>query len=227
MHRREHRSMLAAGERRLLVAIARRLPAAITSDRLTLLALVSMIAAGAGFAAIASHSRVAAFVVVVALAANWFGDSLDGTVARTRRLERPRYGFYVDHIVDLAGVTMLLAGMGCSGAMDPFIAVAALAAYILVAAESFLATHAAGVFRLSFAGVGPTELRILIAVAAIRVAHNPIADVPLLGPIRLLDIGGTIGVAALSIVFVISAIRNARALYRAEPLPAASARTAA
>ena len=129
MHRREHRSILAAGERRLLSAIARRLPAAITSDRLTLLALVSMIAAG--------------------------------------------------------------------------------------------------VFRLSFAGVGPTELRILIAVAAIRVAHNPIADVPVLGPIRLLDIGGAIGVAALSIVFVISAIRNMRALYHAEPLPAASARTAA
>src|SRR5437764_1907171 len=146
-HTRENCSFLAEPERRLLTAIARRMPAAINSDHLTLLGLVSMPIAGAAFALI-PRTPWAAATFVAALAANWFGDSLDGTLARVRHRQRPRYGFYVDHVIDLAGTAFLLAGLACSGFMTPLIALALLAAYLMVTAESFLATHAVGVFRI-------------------------------------------------------------------------------
>src|SRR4051812_48516937 len=101
-HTREHRSLLAAPERRLLTWIAGRLPPWIGSDHLTIVGLLSMPAAGLAFATIqTSWLHAAAFIV--ALGANWFGDSLDGTLARVRCQPRPRYGYYVDHVIDLFG----------------------------------------------------------------------------------------------------------------------------
>src|SRR5688572_12173348 len=100
-HERDHRSVLAAAEKRLLVWIAERLPRWVTSDQLSAVGLVSMAAAGAAFAA--QPSEWAALAVIAALAANWFGDSLDGTLARVRHQQRPRFGFYVDHVIDIAG----------------------------------------------------------------------------------------------------------------------------
>src|SRR3977135_3834235 len=174
-HTREHRSLLAKPERRLLIWIAGRLPPWIGSDHLTLLGLLSMPAAGLAFATIqTSWLNVAAFTL--ALAANWFGDSLDGTLARVRRQPRPRYGYYVDHVIDLAGTATLIAGMAASGWMHAGVGGVLLAAYFLVAAETYLATHAAGTFRLSFAGFGPTELRIVLACGACYVSGHPWVD---------------------------------------------------
>jgi archaetidylinositol phosphate synthase len=216
-HVREHRSVLASAEKSLLIGIARRLPPWLSSDHLTLLGLLAMPAAGLAFAAIPLTPWAAAFFAV-ALVVNWFGDSLDGTLARVRCQPRPRYGYYVDHVIDLAGTAALVAGMAASGLMTPTIALALVAAYFLVSAETFLATHSVGVFRLSFAGIGPTELRILLAIGATFVARNPWATI---GGHRalLLDVGGVVATAGLVGVFVISAIRNARALYLQEPLP--------
>jgi phosphatidylglycerophosphate synthase len=225
-HVREQRSVLAAGEKRVLVWMAARLPPWVTSDQLTGLALVSMAAAGASFAAM-RLTPWAAVGVVAAMAANWFGDSLDGTLARVRNRQRPRYGFYVDHVVDVAGTALLLAGMACSGAMYPIVAIAALAAYLMVSAESYLATHAVGVFRMSFFKIGPTELRILLAAAALEVTRDPRIDVPGTAGVRLLDVGGAVAIAALIGVFAFNAVRHARVLARAEPLPASPAREAA
>jgi phosphatidylglycerophosphate synthase len=216
-HTREHRSLLANAERRLLIAIARRLPEWVTSDQMTLLGLASMVAAGLAFATLQrSWLNVAAFIL--ALAANWFGDSLDGTLARVRSQPRPRYGYYVDHVIDLFGTAVLIGGMACSGLMTAHVALALLAAYFLVSAETFLATHTVHVFRLSFAAIGPTELRILLAIGAVAVFLHPFSDI---GGQRypLLDVSGVIAVAGLVAVFLLSSLRNTRALYRAEPLP--------
>jgi len=218
LHVREHRSVLAGLEKRTLVWLAQRMPARINSDDLTLLGLASMIAAGAAFAAVRLTPWSAA-AVIIALAMNWFGDSLDGTLARVRNRQRPRYGFYVDHVIDLAGTTCLLAGMAASGRMSPLVAAAVLVGYLLVSAESYLATHATGVFRISFLGFGPTELRILLSVGAIWMVTTPwitIGDMP---PIRPFDLGGAIAAASLAAVFVASSFRNVRALYVAERLP--------
>jgi len=217
-HIREHRSALADAERRLLVAIAHRLPPQINSDHLTLLGLLSMALAGVAFAYIPGAPWCAA-AFVLALAANWFGDSLDGTLARVRDQQRPRYGYYVDHVIDLAGAAALFAGIGASGLMHPSLAIAVVAAYFMVAAESFLSTHASGVFRISFAGVGPTELRILLGVGAVWSINKPWVDIAGYQA-RLFDVGGAVAIVGMTVAFVVSAIRNTRALYLAEPLPA-------
>jgi phosphatidylglycerophosphate synthase len=223
-HIREHRSLLAAGEKRLLTAIARRLPWWISSDALTVTAFAALAAAGGAFAAL-PRTRWAAVAFTAALVVNWFGDSLDGTLARVRGQPRPRYGYYVDHVVDLAGTTMLVGGMAASGWMHAAMAAALLAAYVLVAAETYLATHAAGIFRLSFAGVGPTELRIVLAVGACYVTAHPWID--LAGRrVLLLDVGAAVAIGGLAFAFVVSALRTTRALYRAEPLPRRGERAA-
>src|SRR4029077_19197407 len=151
-------SVLAPLEKRALVAMARRMPARINSDHLTGLALVAMLGAGAS-CWLASTTPTGLFLAVVCLALNWFGDSLDGTLARVRNHQRPRYGFYVDHVVDALGAAFLFGGLALSGYMSPGIAAALLIAYFLLCIEVFLATHTLGTFTMSFFKVGPTELR--------------------------------------------------------------------
>jgi phosphatidylglycerophosphate synthase len=219
VHTRENRSLTARAEKRLLIWIATRLPAGVSSDQLSALGLAAMAVAAAGFAAMARWPA-AAIVVVLALAANWFGDSLDGTVARVRGQQRPRYGYYVDHIIDLAGTAALLAGLACSGLINPVIAMAVLAAYLMVAAESYLTAHVSGRFQMSFLGFGPTELRIVLAAGAIKAAYTPAVSLAGSAPVMLFDIGGIVAVVGLTIAFVVSALRNVRLLYREEPLPA-------
>lgn len=216
-HMRENKGLLAGAEKRALIWLARRLPPGINSDHLSALGLTSMVAGGLSFAAFVV-TPWASLGVVLSLVLNWLGDSLDGTVARVRGHERPRYGYYVDHVIDLAGASVLLAGLACSSLMNPMIAVVVLAAYLLVSAETYLATHARGVFKMSFLGCGPTELRIVLAIGALRAAYDPWVSFGSAGSIRLFDLGGAVATAGLAIVFVISAARNTHALYVAEPL---------
>ncbi|HLG57638.1 MAG TPA: CDP-alcohol phosphatidyltransferase family protein [Vicinamibacterales bacterium] len=215
-HVREHRSLLAAVEKRLLARMASHMPASIHSDHLTGLALGAMMLAGVGFW-LARFDVRALWVVVAALAINWFGDSLDGTLARVRGVERPRYGFYVDHVVDIVGITCLLTGLACSGFMTPVIALALLVAYLLVSGEVFLATAVRGVFRMSFAGVGPTELRIILAIGAIALRGNPHVNVGLLGRMPLFDVGGLVAIVGLLIALAFAVGQNTLALARLEP----------
>jgi phosphatidylglycerophosphate synthase len=215
-HVRVHTSILAAAEKRLLIQIAQRLPLWINSDHLTLLALAAMALSGAGFA-LARYDRRALWLVVIALALNWFGDSLDGTLARVRRAERPRYGFYVDHVLDIVGITLLLGGLAVSGFMSPLIALSLLVAYLLVAGEVFLATAVNGVFRMSFAGFGPTELRIVLAIGAIALVGDPRVDLGTFGLVRLFDFGGIVAALGLTVGLLTAVIRNTLALARLEP----------
>ena len=220
-HVRDHRSVLAAAEKRLLIRIAQRLPLAINSDHLTALALAAMALAGAGFA-LARWDVRAVWIVVAALAINWFGDSLDGTVARVRGHERPRYGFYIDHVVDIIGFTMLMAGLASSGYMTPLIALSVLVAFLLVSGEVFLATAVRSVFKMSVAGVGPTELRILLAAGALALLGDPHVNLGTFGEMQLFDFGGVIAAAGMGVTLVIGVARNGLALARLEsrkPVP--------
>ena len=218
-HTRINTGVLAAREKQALIWIAHRLPRWVNSDHLTLLALFAMAAAGASFWA-ARGWPPALILVVVSLAINWFGDSLDGTLARVRKHERPRYGFYVDHVLDIAGASLLFGGMSMSGFMSPIVGLSVLVAYVLVSAEVFLATAVQGTFRMSFLSVGPTELRILLSIGALTLFSHPIVRPFGFGPFLLFDVGGVIAVVGMLTAFVTSAIRTTTALYRAEPLPA-------
>jgi phosphatidylglycerophosphate synthase len=205
-------------ERRLLVWIAHRLPQWIGSDHLTLLALLAMGGAGASYWAAARIHPLALLGVVAALAVNWFGDSLDGTLARVRNQQRPRYGYYVDHVVDCFGTAMLFGGLALSGFMSPVVALGVLAAYLLVSTETYLATHCLAEFRMSRFGVGPTELRLLLAAGTLALFTEP--SVPLFGArYQLFDVGGVAAIGGMAIAAVVSAARNGMALYRAEPIP--------
>jgi phosphatidylglycerophosphate synthase len=219
LHTREHTSVLAEAEKRALIWMAHRLPPGVSSDHLTALGALAMVGAGGAFALVALTPWALALVPFFLLL-NWFGDSLDGTVARVRNAQRPRYGFYLDHVVDVGNATLLFSGLALSGIASPWIAGGLLVAYLLLCAESFLATHALGVFRISFSGFGPTELRILLAIGALVAISRPSVDLFGLGMFRLFDVGGLVGIAGMLAVFGVSAVRNTRTLYRAEPVEA-------
>lgn len=210
-------SLLSAAEKRLLVWIAARLPAWVSSDQLTLLALAAMLGAGLSYGLASAH-RGGLVLATVFLAINWFGDSLDGTVARVRNRQRPRYGFYVDHVIDAVGTLFLLAGLGLSGYMTPMVALVLLVAYFLLMIEIYLATAVLHTFRMAVFLVGPTELRILLGIGNIFLLFHPTTTV--LGPrLLLFDVGGGAAAAGLFVAFVVSAARNTRTLYLQEPLP--------
>jgi phosphatidylglycerophosphate synthase len=219
-HIREYGGILAEPEKRALHWLARRMPSYINSDHLTLLGLISMFAAGASFWA-AKWNKYALIGVVIFLALNWFGDSLDGTLARVRQCQRPRYGYYVDHVIDLAGTAVLLSGLAMSGYMNSFIAIALLASFMLVEAEVYLATYVEQIFRLSCFWIGPTELRVVLAIGTLQLMHNPWVHLGVSGPFRLFDIGGIVAICGLFAAFLYSAIRNGLKLYKAEPIKSA------
>ena len=215
-HVRLNTSLLAAPEKRLLIWIARRLPRWIHSDHLSALGLAAMAGTGASFWLSGSDPATGAALVVICLLLNWFGDSLDGTVARVRNQLRPRYGYYLDHVIDLAGTAMLFAGLAASGHISPAVAALFVASFFLVSAEAYLATHARGIFKMAFLGVGPTELRIVLAAGALTLIVSPVITPFGLFEIRLFDLGGIVGVAGMVTTFVITSVRNARALYLEE-----------
>jgi phosphatidylglycerophosphate synthase len=209
--------MLAPLEKRTLLWLAARLPWWLNSDHLTALALAAMLLAGLSYW-LASASRAGLLLVVVCLAVNWFGDSLDGTLARVRQHQRPRYGFYVDHVVDAAGAVFLLGGLGLSGYMSPMVALALLVTYLLLLVETFLATYTLGTFTMSYFKVGPTELRILLAIGNLVLLVHPMAEI--FGRRYLLfDVGGVIATGCMLLTLIIAATSHTRALYVAEPLP--------
>jgi phosphatidylglycerophosphate synthase len=210
-HVRDHRSLLAIPEKRALTWMARRMPRGVNSDHLTLLGLLASLAGGLCYW-LASWNDLTLIGVVMALALNWFGDSLDGTLARVRNQQRPRYGYYVDHVIDVLGALFLLGGLALSGFMTPVVAMGLLAAYLMVSAEVYLATHARGVFTLSAFGFGPTELRIVIAAGTLYLLHESRVDL-FGGTYNLFDIGGVIAIGGMMVTLCVSAVRNTRALY--------------
>jgi phosphatidylglycerophosphate synthase len=215
--KRSSTGMLTGIERRVLIWLAHRMPARVNSDHLTGLGLVSMFLVGVCFA-IWRQYPAALGGVVLFLALNWFGDSLDGTLARVRGHQRPRYGFYVDHILDTFGILFVIGGLALSGDMTPIVAAAFLVAYYILSIEIYLATYCVGRFQMSFWGFGPTELRILLATGAMMLVVKPV--VTIFGVQMLLfDAGGSVGAVGLLITAVVSAIGNTRRLYAAEPLP--------
>ncbi|HUG54596.1 MAG TPA: CDP-alcohol phosphatidyltransferase family protein [Vicinamibacteria bacterium] len=213
---RELDGLTAALERRLLVALAGKVPARIGPDHLTLLGFAAMLLAGVAYA-LSSRWPVLLLAVNVALALNWLGDSLDGTLARHRRRTRPRYGFYVDHVVDAFGAVFLLLGLAASGWVTPALAVALLLAYLLLCVNIALAASSRGIFKISYGALGGTELRILLAAANAAAWAWP--RVSLAGATVLsFDLVAGAGLAGVTAVLLRSVWQNTRALYDLERL---------
>jgi len=220
--RRVQESWLAAAEKRALLWMAARTPQSIGPDHLTALGLAAQLGAGACYA-LAPFNRIWLLGGVVCLALNWLGDSLDGTLARVRQRLRPRYGFYVDHMVDSFGALALMGGLALSGYMHPWIAIGLLVGFLMLSIQSYLATHTLGEFRLSFWKFGPTELRILLAVGSLALLWKPRVHLPwarefgvFTGEYRLFDVGGAIGLAGMGLMIFFFTAQNTIRLYREE-----------
>jgi len=191
-----------------------RIPSRMNSDHLTLLGFVAMFLAGVSYAS-ARWNPIGLLLATACLALNWFGDSLDGTLARVRNCQRPRYGFYVDHMIDSFGAIFLMAGLGFSRYVDWRIAACMLIVFLLLSIETYLASYTLGVFRLSFGKLGPTEIRLLLALGNIVLWLHPDATVPRLG-FRLFDFGGIVAAGAMAVMAIVAAICHMAELYRQE-----------
>jgi archaetidylinositol phosphate synthase len=210
-------SLTSGVERKFLLWAAARMPSSINSDHLTSLGFVAMILAGASYAWARWHP--AGFLLATFfLALNWLGDSLDGTLARVRNCQRPRYGFYVDHMIDSFGAVFLMLGLGASTYLDWRIAMGLLIGFLLLSIESYLTSYVLGTFQLSFAKFGPTEIRILLAAGNIALWLRP--DARLFGSsYRLLDAAGLVAVSVMAVMVIVVAIWHTATLYRMETKP--------
>lgn len=213
---RVHGALTAAVEKRLLLWIAHRTPKSIHSDHLTGLAFASQLLAGLAYACAAWDGRVL-WLVNLFLVLNWLGDSLDGTLARVRNRQRPRYGFYVDHIADTFGALALIAGLACSGYLHWQIAVALLVCFYVLSIESYLAAYTMGRFHLSHGLFGPTEIRILLIAGNGLIAVQPYVEIA--GRrLLLFDVAGVVAIAGMALMALTASIRHTAMLYWEETL---------
>ena len=212
--RREHASLTAAAEKKLLVWMAERLPPFVNADHLTALGLAAFALGGLAYG-MCRRDPLYLHAVNACLVLNWLGDSLDGTVARVRQKLRPRYGFYVDHMVDALAALFLLLGLAGSTLVTPWIAIALLVAYFFLTINMGYATHALGVFKISFGAFGGTEMRILLALVNLAVLAWP--RVSVLGREHLLfDLVGLAATIAVAFTALRSTVQVGKRLYDLE-----------
>lgn len=217
---REQTSILAPLEQIVLQGLVRRMPAAVNSDHLSVLGLVAMLFAGV-FYAVSRQNALWLHAVNVCIFLNWFGDSLDGTLARYRNRLRPRYGFYVDHIIDTFGALFLILGLAWSGYMSERVAAAVLIGFMMLAINSYLTAYALGVFKISQWKMGPTEMRLLLMVGNVFLIYRPYTKI--LGHRYLLyDVGGVVSIAGMAFILIFLSIKNTHTLYEMERLPKTS-----
>jgi phosphatidylglycerophosphate synthase len=215
--RRINQALTAEIEKRALQWMAERTPRWVSSDQLTALGLGAQVGAGVCYA-LARHDRRALILVIPCLALNWLGDSMDGTLARVRQQQRPRYGFYVDHMVDIFGSVALMCGLGFSELLHWQTAMAMLVAFLLLSSESYLATYTLSRFELSQGFFGPTEIRILLIMGNLALLRSPYST--LFGHRMLLfDLGGAIAAAGMFAMAIFVGARHTAQLYCEERLP--------
>jgi archaetidylinositol phosphate synthase len=216
-HARTSEFVLKRFEKWALPRMAARLPGWVMPDHLTILGLLASTAVGVAYGLSGRHEAWL-WLASAALLVNWFGDSLDGTLARYRRIERPRYGYYLDHLTDAYSTLLIGLGLGFSPYMLLAVGLAIVIAYLLLSINVYLETHVFETFSFSYGSLGPTEVRlILIGLNTVALTLGPL-------PFRALGVGATIYdvaglAAAIGMVgmLLIRAIRNLRGLARLEP----------
>jgi archaetidylinositol phosphate synthase len=206
---RDKQFILAVPEARVLGWIARRLPAAIKPDHLTALGVLAAIGIAAAYV-LSNGDSAWLWAASGLLVLHWLGDSLDGTLARVRRSERPRYGYYLDHLVDGFATAAIGVGLGFSPYMLLAVGLAIVVVYLILSINTYLETHALGVFTLGYGRFGPTEARLAL------IGVNTLLALGLLGT-GLLDVLGIALAAAMVLVLIARAGRNLRKLAELEP----------
>jgi phosphatidylglycerophosphate synthase len=215
---RELTFLLAEPEKRLLKGVAARLPRWITSDHLTLLGVLGSVAVGAGYA-LTSYDIRWLWLASGALIVNWLGDSLDGTLARVRQVERPRYGYYLDHLVDAFSTAVIGVGIGLSPFVRIEVALLLVVAYLALSINVYLETAVFGVFKLSYGRIGPTEARlILIALNLLLLLSTTLGGRALAQAAALSNAVSLLLALAMGAMLVARSVSNLSHLARLEPL---------
>ncbi|MEA2168422.1 MAG: hypothetical protein QOF76_1722 [Solirubrobacteraceae bacterium] len=220
---RDLQFLLAEPERRTLRWIAARLPGRILPDHLTLLGVVAAIGILVAYA-LSAAEPVWLWAASGLLVVHWLGDSLDGTLARVRGIERPRYGYYLDHLVDAVATTLVGIGLGLSAHMLLITGAIVVVAYLMLSINTYLETQALGSFNLGYGLIGPTEIRLLLVALNTALAlgvtpHLAVGGVTL----GLLDLAGGGLVVLMMIALGVRAARNLKTLALAEPAQRAAA----
>ena len=217
---RVNNGWLAGPERRFLDWARPRMPAWVSPDQLTALGFLGAVAAFAGHL-LAARDPAWLWLVNAGLVVNWFGDSMDGNVARMRRIERPRYGFFLDQSIDVLSQFVFALGLALSGFISPAIALTGLAAYFMMTALSLLRASTSGEFHLASGGIGLTEVRCLFVFGNILFFVFPPIPFPV-GPLMVTyaDLLGVLWIAVNLALYLITMIAELRRLARAErPAP--------
>jgi len=219
---REKTFLLAVPEQRILTRLAERLPARVLPDHLTALGVLAALGIAGAYVASNADPRwlwLASALLVV----HWLGDSLDGTLARVRRIERPKYGYYLDHLVDAVATAAIGIGLGLSPHLLLATGLVIVVAYLILSINTYLETHAFGVFRLGYGRVGPTEMRLALIAINTALALGAGLGFRVEGlALSVLDVAG-LGIAGVMLTaLAVRARANLRLLAEAEPAGRAS-----
>jgi archaetidylinositol phosphate synthase len=203
-HKRETKTLLSFIEKPVLSWLAKNLPSFFTPDVLTVLGLVGSIITGLGYF-LTLHSDYYLWLASLGLLINWFGDSLDGTVARFRHIERPKYGFFIDHTLDSVSMVFIGIGVGLSPYARFDFILLALVGYLLMSILVYIKTFVHGIFKISYFGFGPTEVRIFIIFINAIVFYFGSGNYQLLGfDVTVIDIAAVFFAGILLLFFFAS-----------------------
>jgi archaetidylinositol phosphate synthase len=215
--RREKAFLLAGVESRALEWIAQRLPARVMPDHMTALGVVAAVGIAAAYA-LSNESSLWLWAASALLVVHWLGDSLDGTLARVRRSERPRYGYYLDHLVDALATALIGIGLGLSPHMLLATGLLIVIAYLVLSINTYLETSVFGTFSLGYGRFGPTEARLALIAVNAAMALGLGLSVEVFGvQATLLDAVGIAGAGGMLAALLVRAARNLRRLAEVEP----------
>ncbi len=208
--RRDMTFVLADFERRLLERLARRVPRGLRANHFTALGMLGAVGAGVAYA-LARYNPAWFWVASLMLGIHWLGDSLDGTVARVRGTERPRYGFYLDHVMGALSVVLVGLGIGLSGYVSPLLALGLVVAYLALAVNVYLESSVFGIVKVEYGRIGPTEARLVLIVV------NTVLALGVRPTVRVANWTLVIVLAGMVLVFVWRLVRNLSRLNKLEP----------
>ena len=219
-------SHLNALEKKVLVWLAKRQPKWMTSDDLTCIGVFGAVVIAAGYILSAWNSNFL-WLSSLGFIINWYGDSLDGTLARVRKTQRPVYGYYLDHTIDAINEVIIFAGVGLSGLMHLEIALLALVMYFLITINVSINAHLKKEFRLTYASMGPTEFRILMIIintlfATIRPLREFSHSFTLCGhdfTFGALDYIGVVIVIVLAVIHLVTVHNDLKGYAKIDPMP--------
>lgn len=218
-------SILNAAEKKALVWMAERCPGWVTSDMLTFIGFLGAVVIGTGYA-LCGISYNFLWLASLGFVINWLGDSMDGTLARVRNQQRPRYGFFLDHNIDCINESIMFIGIGLSPLMNLYNALLVLVAYLILSIYVYISAHLKGEFKLTYAKLGPTEFRVIMIIVNtlvyfIRPLHDWSTTLTVAGNPVELKVFDFVAVAVLVILVVMylsSLYKDARYYAALEPL---------